>query len=376
LTPNVEPKATEHIVDIVEAVDKLIQQGFAYEKDGDVYYRVREFKEYGKLSGRNIDDLISGSRIAVGDKKEDPLDFALWKASKDDEPSWDSPWGQGRPGWHIECSVMSQKYLGDTFDIHGGGHDLIFPHHENEIAQSEALTGKTFANYWVHNGFVTINKEKMSKSTGNFFALEDIYKLYEPRILRYFLLSRHYKVPLDYSTDLLDESKTAWHRLENSIGLIESHLAKNNIRSNNIYEDAYKKFSSAMNDDFNTTQATAVLLTTVKELYVECMNGSVEKVLAEKYNAVKKICDILGLTIQSPNNVSLGDSEQVMDDDQMETILAKNSMDESDVRKLLLWRLCLRNNKNYAKADEVRDVLTKSGFSLSDKKDETIFFKI
>jgi cysteinyl-tRNA synthetase len=276
------PKVTEHISEIINVVSELIDKGYAYVVDGNVYFEVSRFEEYGKLSGRRIEDLLTGVRIEVDDRKRHPADFALWKAAKPDEPAWDSPWGMGRPGWHIECSVMSQKYLGETFDIHGGGLDLIFPHHENEIAQAECYTGKRFANYWIHNGFVTVNKEKMSKSLGNFFILKDALKEYSPEAIRLFLLTTHYKAPVDFSVDKLTQAQATMERCYNLTDNIAEFIPieecveiehqdyteyLNQIRS--IHNEAYvcaenilnirERFIAVMNDDFNFPEALAVI---------------------------------------------------------------------------------------------------------------------
>ena len=224
--PTLEPKATGHIKEIIEIIKRLIASGHAYQVDADVYYSVENFGEYGKLSGRKTDELISGARIDVDERKQSPLDFALWKSSKPGEPSWGSPWGEGRPGWHIECSAMSCKHLGESFDIHGGGKDLVFPHHENEVAQSEAASGKPFAKYWLHNGFVNVNQEKMSKSLGNFFTIRDLLGLYHPEILRFFLLTTHYRSPIDYSDQSLKDAETALERIYTTLGTIDSLLSQ------------------------------------------------------------------------------------------------------------------------------------------------------
>ncbi len=387
LTPTFEPKATDHIDGIIEAVQSLVDKGFAYEKDGDVFYRVRKFSDYGKLSGRSVDELQSGARIDVNAAKEDPLDFALWKKSKENEPAWDSPWGPGRPGWHIECSVMSRRYLGDHFDIHGGGQDLIFPHHENEIAQSEAMSGEKFADYWIHNGFVTINKEKMSKSTGNFFALEDIYDHCEPRVLRFFLLSRHYKVPLDYSLDLLDESRQALERIENSVGLVENLLERKSIKTDEVDENIWlRKFFTAMNDDFNTPQAIAVIFELVTVMNQKLMDNQIDVDLAVKCNTVKKVCGILGIILNPSmfNFVSIEELPALKDGDEevgkfLEIV--KSTPDsfffypKDEVKRLVWERLFFRRSKDFAQADKIRDELSKLGYIIRDTKEGTIFLQ-
>ena len=373
--PTFEPKATDHIKDIIEAVLILIEKGFAYEKDGDVYYRVRKFSEYGKLSGRSIDDLQVGARIEVNDIKEDPLDFAVWKKSKENEPYWDSPWGKGRPGWHIECSAMSRKYLGAHFDIHGGGHDLIFPHHENEIAQSEAVSGEQFVNYWIHNGFVTINKEKMSKSTGNFFALEDIYKEYEPRILRLFLLSRHYRVPLDYSTDLLEESKKAWTRVENCVRRIEETLNSSENRFDSELDNKiYQLFIEYMCDDFNTTRAVSLIFDLVTKMNQQFMCNKIDQTLFDYLHTLRKICAVLGLEIQpsDTNTVLLKDmASYKYDESFLNSLLEKDKLQIEDIRELVLIRGVARQNKHFDQADKIRDKLSANKIALRDMKDQT-----
>lgn len=267
---DVHPRVSEHIPQIVEAIERLIEKGFAYEVEGDVYYRVKSFAEYGKLSHRSLEDMLAGARVEVDDRKEEPVDFALWKAAKEGEPSWPSPWGPGRPGWHIECSVMSTYYLGDTLDIHGGGSDLIFPHHENEIAQAEALTGKPFVRYWMHNGFITVNSEKMSKSLGNFFILRDILDKFPADVVRFYLISTHYRSPLDFDDGKLEEARRALGRLKNTLFLGREYLAdKDSGESEALDEVAGKfineiqvlqaKFIEAMDDDFNTAKALGFL---------------------------------------------------------------------------------------------------------------------
>lgn len=379
LSPTYEPRATDHIGDIVDAVSELEKKGFAYESNGDVYFRVRAFAEYGRLSGRSVDEMLSGARIEVSEQKDDPLDFALWKSSKEGEPSWESPWGRGRPGWHIECSVMSQKYLGIPFDIHGGGHDLIFPHHENEIAQSEAIAEQRFVRYWMHNGFVTLNKEKMSKSTGNFFALEDIYQECEPRVLRFFLISCRYRDPLDYSSELLEESKQAVFRLEKNIALIEHALDKHGVHSEEYDVDAYAQFQDAMNDDFNTARAKAILFELVRSLYFKVSKATPDISVAKQLNSVKRILSVLGLDLKKSDFISVSVDEVpdlVVDGNGYEELLRKETLTDNDVRLLTAWRLHCRQVRSFAQADEIRDFLISQQYDLSDAKDESIIFKI
>ena len=276
--PTVAPRATDHIPEMIHLVSTLVEKGFAYPSNGDVFFSVEKFQEYGKLSRRNLDEMQAGARVEIDEKKRNPLDFALWKASKPGEPFWESPWGKGRPGWHIECSVMSQKYLGDTFDIHGGGRDLIFPHHENEISQSEAATGKPFARYWIHNGFVNINKEKMSKSLGNILTIKDIVKVWHPEVIRLFLLSQHYRSPVDFSEESLSEAKAGLDRFYATLHAVQEEMAKPALPpttkrpspstgegkggggsvlpgARQAVESFKAKVEEAMDDDFNTAQA-------------------------------------------------------------------------------------------------------------------------
>jgi cysteinyl-tRNA synthetase len=273
LRPDVEPRATEHIPEIVDLVAHLVAAGKAYPVDGDVYYSVKSFAGYGKLSGKNTDDLMSGARVEVDERKKDPLDFALWKSSKPGEPAWESPWGPGRPGWHIECSAMAAKHLGETFDIHGGGKDLVFPHHENEIAQSEGLSGRPFARYWIHNGFVNVNSEKMSKSLGNFFTLRDVLEKVKPEVLRFFFASSHYRSPIDYSDQSLAEAKAGLDRLYRVKEKVEACRAAGAAASAVPGDEAClplreapKRFAEAMDDDFNTAAALGHLFDAVRVL--------------------------------------------------------------------------------------------------------------
>ncbi len=268
--PSIEPKATEHIPEMIQLISTLVEKGYAYQREGDVFFSVEGFKDYGKLSKRDLEEMQAGARVEIDEKKINPLDFALWKSSKPGEPFWESPWGKGRPGWHIECSVMSQKYLGETFDIHGGGRDLIFPHHENEIAQSEAATGKPFVRYWVHNGFVNINKEKMSKSLGNILTLKEIFKDWQPEVIRLFLLSHHYRSPVDFSFDTLSEAKSGLDRFYTTLRAVQDEIKKLPSpltgegeggeapvikECQETIESFQGRFEEAMDDDFNTAQA-------------------------------------------------------------------------------------------------------------------------
>ncbi|UOD34694.1 cysteine--tRNA ligase [Deferribacteraceae bacterium V6Fe1] len=364
--PDYTPKATEFINEMIGLCERLIEKGYAYEKNGDVYFRVRAFKDYGKLSHRSIDDLLSGARVDINEIKEDPLDFALWKKSKENEPGWQSPWGLGRPGWHIECSAMSSKILGIPFDIHGGGKDLVFPHHENEIAQSEASEDKTFAKYWMHNGFVNINKEKMSKSLGNFFTIKDILKEFDREALRYFLLTTHYRSPLDFSQDNLIEAERALDRIYTALDEVKSY--KPTKKSKNLAvevekagNDFFEGFTKSMDDDFNTPAALSYLFEFVKALNIILTNKPDEQsynLLLEIVEKVKSAClDVLGIIQKEPE----------------EWFKANLIIDEDELNKLIEERNLARKNKDFAKADEIRDYLKEKGVELLDTLEGTKF---
>ncbi len=363
--PTYEPKATEHIKEIIDIVKTLIDKGYAYEVDGDVYYRVDKFKEYGKLSHKNIDELKSGARIEINDKKENPLDFALWKKSKENEPAWDSPWGKGRPGWHIECSAMSMKYLGETFDIHGGGEDLIFPHHENEIAQSEAATGREFVKYWMHNAFVKINKEKMSKSLGNFFTIKDILKQFNGETLRYFLLLTHYRSPIDFSFDGLNSAKEALNRYYNFIKrLEETEFAAKGSHDDEEFakeiDGLIGKFEEAMDDDFNSSMAIGVVFHIIKQfnIYLDrCEKESLKpkKAYKDKFlDAMDRISFVLGV---------------------FSTISGRwfkpEDVDIEWIENRIKERTLARKDKDFEKADTIRNELAEKGIILEDTKEST-----
>jgi cysteinyl-tRNA synthetase len=293
------PRATEHITDMIAFVKKLVDTTAAYVVDGNVYFSVDKAEGYGKLSGVNIDEMKAGARIAVDENKKSPLDFALWKKAKPGEPKWESPWGEGRPGWHIECSTMSQKHLGETLDIHGGGQDLIFPHHENEIAQSEAFSGKQFVRYWLHNGFITIKEEKMSKSLGNIVPVEELLKRYSPETLRYFLVASHYRKPVDFSEESIEEAGKAFKRLSNTMDLIQNAL-KEPTGKEEFSPDGYrKKFEEAMNDDFNTPEALSALFELARETNKRIEEKSINKESLEKVlKTFNELGDVLGLFFQ------------------------------------------------------------------------------
>lgn len=348
---DVHPRVTEHLPEIIEMIDRLIQQGHAYVSEGDVYFKTKSFPEYGKLSNQSLDDLQAGARIEVSEKKQNPLDFVLWKAAKPGEISWQSPWGEGRPGWHIECSAMSKKYLGETFDIHAGGHDLIFPHHENEIAQSEACNGKQFARYWMHNGYININDEKMSKSLGNFVTTHELLQRYDSRALRFFLISSHYRNPVNFSEDIIRQAVQALDRIDTSLSNIEHWLqsraedeSKHDAVQTIDREALLRPFIEAMDDDFNTADALAEIFNLVKaaNLYMNSEGAGVQGV--EIYRSVLlELLDILGLSPQTG-----------------EDALAE------EVEKLIHERDLARKNKDYHRADQIREQLQDMDIILED----------
>lgn len=346
----VHPKVTETIPEIIAYVEKLIEKGNAYVSGGDVYYDTASFKTYGKLSGQSLDDLEAGARIEINEQKKHPTDFVLWKAKKPGEPSWPSPWGEGRPGWHIECSVMSTKYLGETIDIHAGGQDLIFPHHENEIAQSEAYSGKPFAHYWMHNGYININNEKMSKSKGNFFTVRDILELYEPEILRFFILSAQYRNPINFSEELILQAGSGLERLYNA--------KKNLIHAVEMGEDApltvsevevlsglrrhKERFIEAMDDDLNTADGIASIFELIRDINSNLQDRPTRAFAEKAYEMLMELAGVLGI---------LGKEEGGLD---------------AEIEALIAERQEARRNKNFAKSDEIRDKLKDMGIVLED----------
>ena len=364
--PTYTPMATKYIEKMIDYCERLIEKGNAYAVDGDVYFRVNSFKEYGRLSGRNLEDMIAGARVDVNDKKENPLDFALWKAAKPDEPSWKSPWGQGRPGWHIECSVMSEAILGSNIDIHGGGQDLIFPHHENEIAQSEAISCSTFANYWIHNGFVNINKEKMSKSLNNFFTIRDILKICHPEALRLLFLMTHYRQPLEYSEDKLKEASSALHRiyifLDEAAHLTGSKKGKNLKQEiGDMKSHFIKEFEESMNDDFNTPKAVAAIFEIVR-MGNTIIAGKPDTESAEHLKEVSSyIFDIVSKVLGIINHSA------------DEWYKSNLKIPVQEVEALILKRAEARKNKDFALADSVRAELTEKGIEIIDTLDGTRF---
>lgn len=346
----VHPKATENIDEIINIIKTLEEKGYAYAVDGDVYYRTLKFDGYGKLSHQPIDDLQSGARIAVGDKKEDPLDFALWKAAKEGEPYWDSPWGKGRPGWHIECSAMNKRYLGNTIDIHCGGQDLIFPHHENEIAQSEAANGCMFSKYWMHNGYINVDNVKMSKSLGNFKTVREIADAYGYEVIRYFLISSHYRSPINYNLEIIEQCKSALERLYNCRESLDFALknAKDDIADDNeifaLIESRKEQFINSMDDDLNTADGIAAVFDLVSDINTRIINKDVSKSVCEKAAFMfDELTGVLGLVYNRKSNDI-----------------------DADIEKLIEERQQARANKDWATADRIRDELKAQGITLKD----------
>ena len=348
----VHPRATEHIPQIIHMIQTLVDKGLAYPSNGDVYYRVKAFPEYGKLCGQNLEDLESGARVNVDEQKEDPLDFALWKAQKPGEPAWESPWGMGRPGWHIECSAMSTTYLGDTFDIHGGGKDLLFPHHENEIAQSTGATGKPYVNYWLHNGFININNEKMSKSAGNFFTVRDIAKEFDLEAVRLFMLSAHYRSPINFSRDLIESAASSLERLYNARNHLKFAGENAQDREPDENEKAMmatcaaleEKFIQAMDDDLNTADALGALFELVREAYKLPETGASREAVTLCREKIMGICGVLGLLMKQEEEIP------------------------AQVQALVEERAQARKEKNWARSDELRDQIKALGYVLEDTK--------
>lgn len=377
LRADFHPRATEYIPQMIALIERLLQRGLAYVAQGDVYFRVRAFDAYGSLSGRDLDELLEGARVDVSEQKEDPLDFALWKAAKPGEPSWESPWGAGRPGWHIECSVMSMALLGETIDIHSGGCDLVFPHHENELAQSVGATGKPFVRYWLHNGFLTINKEKMSKSLGNFFTINEVLSKYSPAVVRFYLLSAHYRHPLDYSDSALDEAGSALSRIQEAvvtaekvINLIDPALVP---PSDQVVSDTVSaleaKFTAAMDDDFNTQRAIGVIFEAVSklndtrlELAKSPQNPELAGEVVALTNLIHRLLGVLGL-------------EELVFAQATKQPRTDEVFAEQLIELLIRARQMARENKQYKIADYIRNELAELGVRLQDLPTGTIWLR-
>ena len=365
------PKVTENMAEIIEIIQKLIDNGFAYEKDGDVYFEVKKYKDYGKLSNQKIEELELGARIDVSEIKKNPVDFALWKKKKDGEPFWESPWGQGRPGWHIECSAMAKKYLGDTFDIHGGGQDLVFPHHENEIAQSKCAYHGNFANYWLHNGFIQINGDKMSKSLGNFFLLREILEKFSGNVVRLFILSTHYRKPINFSFENMEDTKKALQNIVKSMNKFENIVEKyKNEKIENIKNSEFsqkidefdKRFEDAMDEDMNTPQALATIFDQIRETnkFISTNEGEFSTIYYEikkSYDSLKqKIENVFGIAIEVENAVKEEEGENM-------------ELTKKLIELLIKLRSEARSEKNFKLSDEIRDELKALGVEIKDNKD-------
>ena len=365
------PKVTENMAEIIEIIQKLIDNGFAYEKNGDVYFEVKKYKDYGKLSNQKIEELELGARIDVSEIKKNPVDFALWKKKKDGEPFWDSPWGQGRPGWHIECSAMAKKYLGDTFDIHGGGQDLVFPHHENEIAQSKCAYHGNFANYWLHNGFIQINGDKMSKSTGNFFLLREILEKFSGNAVRLFILSTHYRKPINFSFENMEDTKKALQNIVKSMnkfeGIVEKYKNEKTVEIKNLdfsqkIDEFDKKFEDAMDEDMNTPQALATIFDQIRETnkFISVNKDELSKIYSEiekSYESLKrKIGNVFGIEIEMENSAKEEDGENM-------------ELTKKLIELLIKLRSEARSEKNFKLSDEIRDELKVLGVEIKDNRD-------
>jgi len=355
--PDKEPKATSHISDIINLIEKLIQKEHAYAIEGDVYFSVNSFDEYGVLSGRKLEDMAAGARVNIDERKKNPHDFALWKAAKPGEPFWESPWGQGRPGWHIECSAMSMKFLGESFDIHGGGKDLIFPHHENEIAQSQAANSKPYAKYWVHNGFVNINKEKMSKSLDNFILIKDLLDQYPPEAIRLFLLSSHYRSPIDFNEQAMHDSVSALNKLYAALERLEAFPTESD--SGKLWD----RFCDAMDDDFNSAQAIGFVFESIRNVNRILDNSNLlsdeeKKNIAQIHTDLLKIGKVIGLFNQTPEEYKQEQKERL-----------SRGNDASEIDKLVAERVQARKEKNWARADEIRNQLTEMRVAIEDRAD-------
>lgn len=374
LRPDLEPKATEHIQEMIELIQELVDKGLAYQSGSDVYFKVEDFSGYGSLSGRNLEDMQAGARIEVNEKKQHPMDFVLWKGSKPGEPKWESPWGQGRPGWHIECSAMSRKYLGETFDIHGGGQDLVFPHHENEIAQSTGSSGKPFANLWIHHGFVTIRDEKMSKSLNNFLTIREVLEQYPPEVVRLFIFSTHYRNPLDFSEAALNDAEAGLDRMYDCLariaGCSQNDKGKSVVsaKDREKIESLEQRFQYAMDNDFNTAQGIGLLFDAIKVMN-KIVQVSQSKPSPEDFSLLRKggetvtvLAEIMGLLRQDP--VSYIESKK-------KKLLKTLELSVEDIEGMIEARAEARKNKDWAESDNIRNKLLEKGIELQDGPDGT-----
>ena len=365
----IEPRATDHIKPMIQFIERLIEAGFAYRVDGDIYYSVEKFEEYGKLSGRKLEEMEAGARIDIDERKRNAFDFVLWKSAKPGEPNWESPWGKGRPGWHIECSAMSSQYLGETFDIHGGGKDLCFPHHENEIAQSESISKKPFVRYWIHNGFVNINHEKMSKSLGNFLMIKDVLKTYHPEVVRLFLLSNHYRSPIDFTQKAMEEAQTG---LDKIYALLLR--AGRNIEFEQLPNDApgngFQQFCEAMDDDFNSARSIGIIFEAVRTInrlldrHENNLSNQIRQTIRSGIADVLRIGNILGILLDPP---------AVYFDNKQQQILEQKAVDPAQIAKMVEERDAARKAKDWEKADQLRNQLAEMDVTIEDRPEGTVW---
>lgn len=366
----IEPKATEHIDNIIALIEILLKKEIAYRINGDIYYSVDKFKDYGKLSGRKLEDMEAGARVEIDERKKNPFDFALWKSQKPGEPYWESPWGKGRPGWHIECSAMSSTYLGETFDIHGGGKDLIFPHHENEIAQSEGAYDKPFAKYWVHNGFVNINQEKMSKSLGNFLMIKDMLKLYHPDSIRLFLLSNHYRSPIDFTDKAMEESEAALDKIYSTLKRVEELKDIKEKGSGHYMEDYWVKFCDAMDDDFNTAKGIGYLFDAIRHVNrlldenSKTIPDEIKIIISSIYTDTRKMANVIGI---------LSEPAEIYFKKKKSKLIEKKDVDPSLIDALVKERFEARKAKDWKKADQIRDKLAGMDITVEDRPEGSIW---
>ena len=365
----IEPRATDHIEPMIQFIERLIEAGFAYRVNGDVYFSVEKFEEYGKLSGRKLEDMEAGARIDIDERKRNPFDFVLWKSAKPGEPNWESPWGMGRPGWHIECSVMSSKYLGETFDIHGGGKDLCFPHHENEIAQSESISNKPFVRYWIHNGFVNINHEKMSKSLGNFLMIKDVMKTYHPEVVRLFLLSSHYRSPIDFTQKAMEEAVTG---LDKMYALLLRAGGKIGFEQHpgTVPGEGFQQFCEAMDDDFNTARSIGIIFETVRTInrlldqHENDLSDPIRQTIASGVSDILRIGTILGILLDAP---------AAYFNEKQQQILEQKAVDPAVIAKLVEKRDAARKAKDWGKADQIRNQLAEMDVVIEDRPEGTVW---